>query len=284
MKKVITDKLLKRFKAHLYEEEKAAATIQKYMMDINKLMQFAAGREINKVMMIAYKEHLIEMKYEAASINSFLAAANSFFEYIEWYGLRVKPLKIQKQAFSADEKDLTKIEYKQLVKTARRKGKNRLAMIITAICCTGIRVSELSYLTVESVKKGVIEVNNKGKRRKVLLPQKLRKSLLLYIADEKINRGAVFCAASGNPVDRSNIWREMKALCKEANVNEEKVFPHNLRHLFAKEFYAIKKDIAKLADLLGHSKIETTRIYVRTSKQEYIKQLNEMNLVCELII
>jgi len=284
MKKIITKKMIKGFKAHLYVEEKAKATIQKYITDLNKLVQFAAGREISKMLMISYKEYLIERKYEASSINSFLAAANSFFDYAEWYGFRVKPLKIQKQSFSTGEKDLSKEEYRALVKAARKKGKNRLAMMITTICCTGIRVSELSFLTVEGVKKGMIEVNNKGKRRKVLLPQKLKKSLLLYIADEKICGGAVFCTASGKPVNRSNIWREMKTLCSQANVNADKVFPHNLRHLFAKEFYALEKDIAKLADLLGHANIETTRIYVRTGREEYIKQLNEMNLVGELII
>lgn len=230
--------------------------------------------------MIEYKEMLQSSKrYKLSSINSFLAAANNFFEYMGWYELKVKVFCIQKGSFLLECKNLTKQEYERLVRTAEQKGQGRLSLILETICATGIRISELPEITVSSVKKGTAEIFCKGKARQILIPGKLKKKLMYYISKKKLKSGPVFQTSNGNPVDRSNIWKEMKALCQMAGVKEEKVFPHNLRHLFAKSFYQIEKDIAKLADILGHSSIETTRIYIRASVNEHRRQLEATGLV-----
>lgn len=280
MKKIITEKVLTKYEEYLYEEEKTRATIKKYICDLKKLVEYADGKEITKKMMVAYKEHLLEEgNYKLTSINSFLVAANRLFEFMEWYGLRVKTYRIQKEAFVPESRDLSKKEYKKLVGIAERKGKKRLAMMIQTICATGIRISELQHITVESLDKGVAEIYCKGKQRKVLLPKRLLKLLRQYIVELGIQKGMIFCTKYGNAVDRSNIWKEMKALGEEADVSEEKIFPHNLRHLFAKAFYEMDKDMAKLADMLGHSSIETTRIYIMTTCEEHQRQLDRMGLV-----
>ena len=280
MKRVITKDMLLQYQEYLYEEEKTTATIKKYICDLKKLMDYLSGREITKKLMVEYKEALRKEKgYRLTSINSFLVAANRFFEYMGWYDLRVKTYRIQKEIFVPENRDLSKAEYKKLVQAAMKKGKKRLAMILQTICAAGIRISELSCVTVESVVKGIVEIYCKGKQRVVLLPRKLQKKLLRYIQEKGIKSGILFCTSSGKPVDRSNIWKEMKGLCEEAEVTEEKVYPHNLRHLFAKEFYAVEKDIAKLADILGHSSVETTRIYIKSTSAEHQKQLNMMELV-----
>lgn len=279
----ITAEILERYREYMYGEEKAKQTIEKYMRDLQKLMEYVGDRNITKELMISYKEYLLnEKQYKVTSINSFLVAANRFFEYMEWYEIRVKTLKVQTEIFCLEERELSKGEYKKLVETAKKEKKYRLAMILQTICATGIRVSELSALTVAGVRKGIMEVNNKGKIRKVLIPEQLRKQLLIYIAENEIKWGVIFCTKSGKPINRRNVWRDMKVLCKSADVKESKVFPHNLRHLFAKSFYSIKKDISKLADILGHSNIETTRIYLRTNSREYRKQLDKMELVLEI--
>lgn len=281
MKRIITEKMLKGYAGHLKNEEKSKATIDKYLCDLKKLMRYAAGKEIDKGLLIAYKKKLLEEEhYKISSINSFLVAANRFCEYMGWYEVRVKTYKVQKEAFCPDNQCISREEYFRLIKTAKKKGKARLSMILQAICATGMRVSELQYLTVDAVKNHLVIIHNKGKIRTILLPDDLRKELLYYIGKEEIKSGVVFCTASGKAVNRSNIWREMKALCGEAGVDAAKVFPHNLRHLFAQCFYAMKRDIAKLADILGHNNIETTRIYIRTSSEEHRRQLNEMKLVC----
>ena len=280
MGQVITVEMLQQYEEHLRREEKSALTISKYLCDLKKLLNYAAGREIDKELMIAYKEKLLKSdEYKVSSINSFLVAANRFFEFMGWYEVKVKTYKVQRESFCPDNKCLSKEEYFRLVKTALGKKKKRLAMILQTICATGIRVGELQFITAAAVRNNLIVVHNKGKIRTVLLPDDLRKELLYYIGKAGIKKGTVFCTSSGKAVSRSNIWKEMKALCKEADVNSEKVFPHNLRHLFAQCFYALKKDIAKLADVLGHSNIETTRIYIRTSGKEHRKQLNQMKLV-----
>ena len=280
MKRMITEEKILQYQEYLYEEEKTTATIKKYICDLKKLMDYLSGREITKKLMVEYKEALRKEKgYRLTSINSFLVAANRFFEYMGWYDLRVKTYRIQKEIFVPENRDLSKAEYKKLVQAAMKKGKKRLAMILQTICAAGIRISELSCVTVESVVKGIVEIYCKGKQRIVLLPKKLQKKLLRYIQEKEIKSGILFCTSSGKPVDRSNIWKEMKGLCEEAEVTEEKVYPHNLRHLFAKEFYAVEKDIAKLADILGHSSVETTRIYIKSTSAEHQKQLNMMGLV-----
>lgn len=283
MKRRITEQYLREFKEHLYEEEKSPATIQKYMCDLNKLAEFAGKQELTKKKMIEFKEMLKQSGcYQLSSINSFLAAANRFLDFQGWYDLKVKMYRIQKEVFTPEHRDLTKEEYYRLVQAAKKKGKNRLALILETICATGIRVSELAEITVSGVRLGTAEIYCKGKARRVLIPGALQKKLLYYIRKKGIRHGAVFQTSGGKSIDRSNIWKEMKALCQEAKVHEKKVFPHNLRHLFAKSFYYIEKDIAKLADMLGHSSIETTRIYVKTTSCEHRRQLDAMRLVLEL--
>jgi len=272
--------MLEKYKEYLKEEEKSRATISKYIRDIKKLLDYAGGREITKRLVLDYKEDLrINKKYKLSSINSFLIAVNRFLEYMGWYGMRVKTYNIQREVFAPAGRDLSMQEYRKLVYAAKYKGKKRLAMVIQTICSTGIRISELSNVTVDSVKQGIVDIYCKRKQRKVLLPKKLKNMLVKYIKENNINDGIVFCTSSGKALDRSNLWREMKALGSEANVVNEKVFPHNLRHLFAKTFYKIDKDIAKLADLLGHSSIETTRGYIMTTYEEHQKQLDNMKLV-----
>lgn len=283
MRKYITEKSLLDYQEHLYEEEKSSATIQKYLCDLKKLQAYVGKKELTKKGMIEYKEMLKDShKYRLSSINSFLVAANRFFEFMGWYELKVKTFRIQKEAFLPENKNLTKKEYEKLVQTAEKKEQHRLSLILETICATGIRVSELSEITVASVKRGIADIYCKGKARQVLIPKALQKKLLYYISRKRIDHGAVFQTSNGKTVDRSNIWREMKALCKDSGIPKEKVFPHNLRHLFAKSFYQIEKDIAKLADVLGHSNIETTRIYIKTTSYEHRRQLETMGLVLDM--
>lgn len=283
MKKCITQKNLMEFQRYLYEEEKSPATIYKYLRDLQKLMEFFNDRELNKKEIVSYKEMLKDSgKYQISSINSFLAAWNSFFAFMGWQELRVKTFRVQKKAFMPDNKNLTKQEYQRLVRAAERKGQGRLSLILETICATGIRISELSEITVPCVIRGTANIYCKGKERQILIPRDLQKKLLYYIRKNGLTGGSVFKTSNGKAVDRSNIWKEMKLLCDEAGVDREKVFPHNLRHLFAKSFYQIEKDIAKLADVLGHSNIETTRIYIRTSGCEHRRQLEAMGLVLDV--
>ena len=279
MQRTITDEMLKDYENYLYEQEKSRATIQKYLCDLQKLLAFADGREFTKSLVIEYKEYLIEKGYKTTSINSYLVAANGFFTFVEWFELRINTLKVQREAFMPQKRELTKEEYKKLVETAYAKGKIKIGMIIETICGTGIRVSELSAITVEAVKKGMATIANKGKERTILIPRKLQVKLLTYIRKNGISDGAVFCTANGKAVDRTWIWREMKKLCEDAGVDKSKVFPHNLRHLFARTFYKMFKYIAKLADMLGHGSIETTRIYLKESFMEHRKQLDRMDLL-----
>ena len=280
MKRIINEKMIERYGTFLKNEEKSKATINKYLCDLKKLIMYLDGREINKELVLYYKEKLMsEDGYKVSSINSFLVAANCFFEYMGWQDLKVKTYRVQQETFCPENKFLTKEEYVRLVKVAKKMGKIRLAMIIQTICATGIRVSELKAITAASVRDSLVVIHNKGKVRTVLLPDELKEELFYYMGKNGIRKGIVFRTASGKAVNRSNIWREMKALCKKADVDENKVFPHNLRHLFATVFYGVKKDMAKLADVLGHSSIETTRIYIKTTIREHKKQLNQMKLV-----
>ena len=277
--RIITAELISAFRKHLNEEEKAAATIEKYLRDVTAFAVYADGGEITKELVIAYKSRLAENDYAPRSINSMLASLNSLFAYLGWSDCKVKSIKLQRQIFCAEEKELTKAEYERLCRTAERKHNERLCLILQTICGTGIRVSELQFITVEAVRKGEATVTLKGKTRSIFIVRDLQKKLLRYMARQKITAGPVFVTRSGNPINRTNIWREMKKLCQEAEVNPEKVFPHNLRHLFARVFYGIEKDIAKLADILGHSSIETTRIYIISSGREHRKLMETMRLV-----
>lgn len=280
MGKKITKAMLEEYKAYLYEQEKSKATIQKYMCDIKKLVDFVDDKEMSKSLAIQYKEYLKDNEgYKTSSVNSFLVAANRFFEFMGWYEFRVKTFKLQKEVFMPQSNELSKGEYKQLVETAFGNGKIRIGMIIQTICATGIRVSELSAITVSSVKSGMATIYNKGKERMILIPRDLQVKLLGYTRKQKIKHGIVFKTSKGKAVDRTWIWRDMKKLCDIAGVERKKVFPHNLRHLFARTFYSIYKDISKLADILGHSSVETTRIYLKESYIEHQKRIEKLNLI-----
>ncbi len=269
---------LKKFEEHLIEIERSKNTIEKYVRDIKVFFDFMEKRSVNKENVLEYKNHLIS-NYAPASVNSMLAALNSFLKFFDRQDCCVKTLKIQKQLFIPENKELYFEEYQKLIKTAEERGCRRLSLIAQTICSTGIRVSELQYITVKAVKNGRAIISSKGKYRVVFLPLQLCLLLKKYIKSKKITAGAVFVTRNGNPVDRSHIWQDLKKLCKAAGVNPEKVFPHNLRHLFARTFYSVKKDLSRLADILGHSNISTTRIYTIESGKVHAQQINSLNLV-----
>ena len=276
----ITETMVENYRIYLIEEEKGRATIEKYVRNIQRFMAYTNGREIDKDLVISYKKNLMESgEYKVSSINSMLNDINQFLEYQGWYELRVKTYKMQKPLFCPDNKYLSKEEYKRLLKEAKTKGKTRLYFLLETLAATGMRVSELEFLTVQAVRNGSVIIHCKGKVRQILLPSKLRKQLLLYVAQKGIKDGVVFRTRSGRAVNRSNVWKDMKELCQGAGVNPEKVFPHNLRHLFAQCFYQVKKDLAQLADILGHSSIETTRIYLISTGKEHRKELEKMDMV-----
>lgn len=263
---------------YLQDEERSGNTINKYVRDLRAFFAFWGGDEITKTIVLDWKEKLTK-EYAPASVNSMLAAVNGFFDWLELPQLKVKPLKIQREIFAKPEKELTKQEYDCLVRAAQVKNNERLSLLLQTICATGIRVSELTYITAEAAHTGRATVDCKGKSRTVFLPKELCKSLSGYCREQEIVTGVIFRTASGMPLDRSNIWRDMKKLCESAGVDRSKVFPHNLRHLFAKTYYSIEKDLSRLADLLGHANITTTRIYTMESGTEHIRQLERMGLV-----
>lgn len=274
----VTAKAIAEFKEHLILEERSKMTVEKYIRDVKAFSAYTQNSIITKETVIAYKKHLQE-NYAVRSVNSMLASINSLFVFLGWHDLKVKSLKLQQQVFCPEEKELTKAEYARLCRTAERKHNERLNLILQTICGTGIRVSELQYITVEAVKQGEAVVNCKAKTRSVFIVKELKQKLLRYAAEQNIKSGMIFVTRTGKPISRTNIWREMKALCEEANVNPQKVFPHNLRHLFARVFYGIEKDIAKLADILGHSSINTTRIYIISTGTEHRQRMENMHLI-----
>lgn len=278
--RTITDDRIAAYRAILVREEKRNHTIDKYIRDIRKLKEYLAGRDLTKELLIRYKEHLESCaRYTATSINSFLAAANSFCNKMGWEELRIKMIKIQRRTFETEDRELTQNEYNKLVQTAFIQGNERIALVIQTLGSTGIRISELQFVTVESLNKGMSDVYNKGKVRRIMYPKELVKALKAYAKKKKITDGCIFRTRTGKPLDRSNVWREMKKLCNCTNISVTKVFPHNLRHLFARNFYKIKKDIALLSDILGHSDVTTTRIYIRSTGKEHRKQLDMMHMV-----
>lgn len=274
----ITKNLIEKFKQYLIEEEKATATLEKYVRDITAFFVWLAGSELDKITVLRYKEHLTT-NYAPASVNSVLSSLNSFFEYNEWHGLKVKMLKIQKQIFAERSKELTKAEYERLLVAAKQKKNERLYYLMQTICSSGIRVSELSAITIEAVRNHKANINCKGKMRVVILPKDLCKMLTEYARGQKITSGPIFITKTGKPLDRSTIWKMMKALCKSAGVDREKVFPHNLRHLFARTYYSIQKDIVRLADILGHSSVNTTRIYTMETYDVHCRQIQKLGLL-----
>jgi len=266
------------FANYLRSDEKSDNTIEKYLRDVKAFFEFAGAGEINKSVVMKFKASLVK-NYEITSANSMIAAVNSFLRFMGWVDCCIKQFKVQKKAFCSEEKELTKAEYIRLVNTAKKKSNERLNLILQTICGTGIRVSELQFITVEAVRKGEAVVCCKNKTRTVFIVRELQKKLLNYIKAKDITTGCIFITKSGKPMSRCNIWREMKALCEQAAVSPDKVFPHNLRHLFARTFYGIEKDIAKLADILGHSSINTTRIYIITTGAEHKRKLENMRLI-----
>lgn len=275
--KNITSEQINVFKEYLFEEEKHTSTINKYIHDIECFRIWLDKKEVDKAKVLEYKKHLVSI-YAPRSVNTIIASINSFFNYLEWYDLKIKNIKLQRQIFLSNDKELTKEEYLRLLNIAKTKN-YKLYLLIQTICSTGIRVSEVKYITVEAVEKEVALIDSKGKTRQVFLPSKLCQLLKEYIKKRKIKSGVVFVTKNNKPLDRSNIWSSMKSLCKSAKVSEDKVFPHNLRHLFARTYYSSQKDIVRLADILGHSSINTTRIYTMESGKVHKKQIQELGLL-----
>lgn len=271
--------LIDAFERMLIEEEKCASTRKKYVRDVKALLAYLGEPGcVTKAAVIAYKQHLTE-RYAVATVNAMLASINSFFKKMSWYDCVVKSLRVQQAAFRPPERELTKAEYYRLLQTAKAQGNERLYLLMQTLCGTGIRISELPFITVEAVTAGRARVTLKGKTRAILLPAALCRELRRYTRARRIRTGSVFVTRGGRPVDRSNVFREMKAICTEAGVDPRKVFPHNLRHLFACTYYQAEKDISHLADLLGHSSINTTRIYLMKSSAEQAHQLEHLGLV-----
>jgi site-specific recombinase XerD len=262
----------------LINEERSRATVEKYVRDVKRFSEFVRGTEIDKRGVLDYKSKLGET-YAVTSANSMIAAMNCFFRFCGWHDLCVKQFRIQREAYCSEDRELTRTEYIRLLVAANARHNERLNLIIQTICGTGIRVSELEYITVEALRSGEATVNCKGKNRRIFIVPKLKKKLLRYVKSRGIVSGPVFVTRSGRPVSRNSIWKDMKALCLQANVPESKVFPHNLRHLFARTFYCLDKDIAKLADILGHASINTTRIYIVTTGAEHRKRMEHMRLI-----
>lgn len=277
-KPALTVALIKHYAIHLREQERSTATIQKYTRDLTALLAYLDGQPPSKAALVGWKKRLTQT-HAPASVNSMLAVVNGFLSFMGWQELAVKPLKIQASPFTDESRELTRPEYARLIQAAEQRENQRLSLVIQTICATGIWVSELKFITVEAVRTGRAEVCNKGKRRLIFLPEKLRCILQKYLKKQKKTAGAVFTTRTGKPLDRSNIWRDMKALCESARVESGKVFPHNLRHLFARTYYTLEHDLSRLADILGHSSINTTRIYTAESGSVHAKQMERMGLV-----
>ena len=276
--KIITQEMSDKFRIFLYEEEKSDNTIEKYMRDIRFFIEWLGGRTIDKSAVLEYKKDICE-RYAPASVNSMLSSINALFYFLGWHELKVKTLKIQRRIFADKRKELTKSEYERLLDAAKSKKDDRLYYLMQTIGSTGIRISELKFITCEAVKNGCAVIKCKGKLRQVLLPKQLCKMLKQYIKVQGITAGTIFISKRGKPLDRSAVWRMLKDLCRIANVSKSKVFPHNFRHLFARTFYSVRKDIVRLADILGHTSINTTRIYTITDSDLHYRQIQRLGLL-----
>ena len=279
MDRHITGKQLTAFERHLRLEEREPGTIEKYLRDIRAFAAWLEEKPLDKEAAVAWKEHLLGSGYAPSTINSMLIAANRFFRFQHWDELRVKTVRIQRRIFRSRDRELTKEEYVRLLETAHALGRERLALLMETICATGIRVSEVKYITVEAAQAGRAEIALKGKIRTILLPGKLRRKLLKYAKKQNIGSGEIFLTRTEKGMSRRQIWAEMKAICKQAGVASSKVFPHNLRHLFARTFYRVCRDVVQLADVLGHSSIETTRIYLASTGDEHVRRMNRLGLI-----
>lgn len=277
--RTMTAEQIVAFGAYLREEERSAGTIEKYLRDVRSFAAWLNEKPATRESVAEWKEHLLRQHYAPVTINAMLAAIHSFFRFMGWTECRGKFLKIQRRMFREHARELTREEYRRLLQTAQALGWTRLSLLMETICATGIRVSEVPYITVEAAQKGRAQISMKGKIRTILLPTKLRRKLLKYVKRKKIASGEIFLTRGGKQLSRKQIWSDMKRLCRHANVPASKVFPHNLRHLFAVTFYKAYKDIARLADMLGHSSMETTRIYLLTASDEHVDQLDRLCLV-----
>ena len=246
---------LSAFARRLAEEERSAGTVEKYLRDAGAFLEWLAGAPVNREAVTGWKAHLVRSGYRPATINSMLAALNTFLRFIGLEDCRVRALRVQRRLFQSEERELSRQEYQRLLDTARTLGRDRLALVMETICAAGIRVSEVRYI-------------------------KLCRKLLKYARQQKTASGEIFLTKSGKPLSRRQIWAEMKRLCLRAGVAPTKVFPHNLRHLFARTFYQATRDVAKLADVLGHSSIETTRIYLISTGAQHRRDLDRLRLVC----
>lgn len=279
MEHTLTKENISGFVHWLRTEERTASTLEKYQHDILSFTVWLDGMPVTKEAVTEWKEHLMEQHCSVSTINSAISALNGLFRYLGWTDCRTKFLRVQRRAFRDPNRELERSEYEALVSTARDRGQDRLALLMETICATGIRVSEVRYITVEAISRGRAEISLKGKIRTILIPGKLQRKLQKYIRKQKIASGEIFLTRDGKPLSRHQIWAEMKRLCRYAGVEPSKVFPHNLRHTFAVAFYQASRDIVKLADVLGHSSIETTRIYLLTSGAEHQRQLDRLGLV-----
>ena len=267
------------FSRHLRQEERSTGTVENYLRSVRAFAAWLGERPATKGTAAEWKEHLMSQNYSPNTINGMLGGLNRFFAFMGWQERQVRPLRIQRRLFRDDSRELTRAEYGRLLAAAHALGRERLALLMETICATGIRVSEVQYLTVEAVERGKAEISLKGKIRTILIPGKLRRKLLKYAKKNKTASGEIFLTRSGKPISRKQIWAEMKAICDRAGVAPSKVFPHNLRHLFARTFYQATRDVAQLADVLGHSSIETTRIYLISTGAEHAQRLERLGLV-----
>lgn len=279
----ITAEDLESYRNNMLENEKSTATIEKYIRDILAFCRWNQNQSINRIQILEWKQYLVNL-YAVSSVNSMLAALNSYFRFKGWEQLRVKPVRQQKQLYRETERDISRCEYMQLLQEAGKCGDERLKLVMETICSTGIRISELPFITAEAVFHGKAFVDCKNKKRIIFIPTKLQSLLKKYMKKHHISSGPVFLTRNGTVLNRSNIWRSMKRLCKRAGIDCKKVFPHNLRHLFAKTFYNTGKDLAKLADVLGHSRIETTRIYVMENGREHERMIEMLGLTEDCIL
>ena len=274
----ITEETLAAFARQLGEEERSPATLEKYLREVRQFAAFLGGREVTRELAAAWREEL-SARQSPATVNGKLTALDRLLAFLGWEDCRVKHLRVQRQLFRDSARELSREEYARLVETARRLGRGRLSLLMETICATGIRVSEVRYITAEAVREGRTEIALKGKIRTILLPGKLCRKLEKYARQKKITSGELFLTRSGRPMSRKQIWAEMKGVCRAAGVAPSKVFPHNLRHLFARCFYRVSRDVAKLADVLGHSSIETTRIYLISTGAEQARTLDQLRLI-----
>ena len=274
---ILTNEKIHELANYLHREEKSAATQEKYLRDVRAFCEYTNGNEISKELVVDWKKHLVEQGYAVRSVNSMLASVNCLLEFLGLSNCKVKNIRMQRQTYCAEDKELTKAEYLRLLQVSKKN--EQLNLVIQTICGTGIRVSELQFFTVEAIRYGEVTVDCKNKTRTILVPGKLKNILLNYAKRHSITTGAIFITRTGKPLNRSNIWAAMKKLCEAAGVKASKVFPHNLRKLFARTFYGIEKDIAKLADILGHSSINTTRIYIMTTGFEHRRKIERLGLV-----